>query len=1061
MNNVERLKVPRMANLTLWSKISAAFVMLLFSISMYAQTGAKITVSGIVTDAAGETLIGASVAEKGTTNATMTGIDGDYILTVPANAILEVTYVGFNQKQVPVKGQTKLNIVVSEDTKLLEEVVVTALGIKRDKKSLGYALQEIKGDQLTESRDPNVANALAGKVAGLQIKQSGTGPSGSSRIVLRGANSIGGNNQPLVVVDGVPIDSSTGGTDDYWGNQSVDKGSGMADISPDDIESMSVLKGPAAAALYGSRAGNGVIMITTKKGSTNKGLGITVNSNLMVESPMQMPKYQDVYGQGTGGKYAINETMSWGGKMDGAQVTDIAGNKVIYSAGDNKLQDFLKTGTTWTNSIDLSSVTDKNTVRVGIMNLRNTGIVPNSSFGRTSATLRGTAKLSEKLSLDAKITYVNQKTENRVKLAGDGDNIFYNYLTMPRSIHFSDLKNMYPGYAFPEGTVYGDTNLSSKPYSWTSKYDGVIRNPYWAVNKNTNDDRKNRMLGFGLLKYDFTDWLSIQGRYGIDYYSYQSKNRHATGTPYWYQEGDYLMYKEDFYEVNSDFLITFNKNLTDKVNLVATGGGNIMYTRTEGLRSQNHGLIIPNFYTIANAKGVRSSSALYRRQINSLYSTASLSYGNMLYLDLTARNDWSSTLNKENRSYFYPSVNASWLLSESLKRMSENLGFIDYAKIRASWAQVGNDAKPYQLLDYESLSTEYVVNPNNGEIETLLNGSKSSTLALYDLKNELISSYELGLEFKALKNRVGLDFAFYSKDAKNQILRMNIPPASGYQYKYINAGNVRNRGIEFVLSGTPVQSKDFQWDVVLNYSKNKNKIIELSDGIEQQILSDASYDNMIRIVAKVGGAYGDLYGTTVQKDAAGNVVVDKEGLPMKNGDYVKLGNSSPEWMGGLTNSFKYKNFDLSFQIDMRYGGDVYMGSIKAGMGAGTLEGTLHGREGMLVAGVTESGAANTVQTTAQSYWARMGGISEAWIYDATNIKFRELSLGYAIPRKVLAKSPFSGVKLSLVARNLFMIHSNTKGFDPEAGFSTGNAQGFEFASMPTLRSYGFNLNVSF
>lgn len=1048
---------------TLFLKLCLATVILLFSTMIYAQTGGKIKVSGIVTDGSGETLIGASVAEKGTTNATMTGIDGDYSLSVPSNATLVVSYIGFTPKEVQVNGQTKINITVSEDEQLLDEVVVTALGIKRDKKSLGYALQEVKGDQLTETRDPNVANALSGKVAGLQVKQSGTGPSGSSRIVLRGVNSIGGNNQPLVVVDGVPIDSSTGGSDDFWGNRAVDKGSGMADISPDDIESMSVLKGPAAAALYGSRAGNGVIMITTKKGSTGKGLGITLNSNLMFDNPMQMPKYQDTYGQGINGKYAINEAGSWGDRMIGQSFKDLVDNPITYSSGDTELKDFLRTGTTWTNSVDLSKGFEKGAVRLGIMNLRNNGVIPNSSFGRTSVTLRGNANLTSKLSFDAKITYVNQKTNNRVKLGGDPDNIFYNYLLMPRSIHFRDLANtaLYPGYAFPQGTTIGDTDLSGKPVSWTSAYDGKIRNPYWAAYKNTNDDKKNRVIGFGLLKYEFADWVNLQGRYGLDYYSYETKDRLATGTPYWFTSGDFMMQKEDFYEVNADLLATFNKQLSPKIGLFGTAGGNIMYTRTDNLRSQTNGLIIPDFFNMINGIDVSSVNKTFRHQINSLYATASLSYDNTFYLDLSARNDWSSTLNKDNRSYFYPSVNASWIITESLKKWNVNLDFIDYAKFRGSWARVGNDARPYQLINYMPFTTNKVAVGN--KVITQLVGNRKDTEALFDLKNETIESYEFGLEFKAFKNRLGVDFAFYNKDAKNQILKMNISPTNGAgrTFKYVNAGNVRNRGIELMLTGVPVQTKDFQWDVILNFSKNNNKIVELSDGIETQILSDPSITGMLEIVANAGGNYGDLYGKPYKRNNKGEIVVNKNGLPEFDSKAVKLGNNNPDWMGGISNSFKYRGFDLSFQIDMRYGGEVYMGSIKAGTGAGTLAMTESGRESMVVAGVKADGTINDIQIRAQEYWAALQNGAEPWIYDATNIRFRELSFGYAFPKKMLAKTPFQGIKLSFVARNLFMIYSKTKGFDPESGFSTGNAQGFEYASMPTLRSLGFNLNVNF
>jgi len=1063
MENGKLTKLSRVPKrgLAFLSKMGITLAMFLFCAAINAQTGDKITVSGVVTDASGETLIGASVAEKGTTNAVMTGMNGDYTLTVSPNATLVVTYVGFNPKEVQVNGQTKVDIVVSEDTKLLDEVVVTALGIKRDKKSLGYALSEVKGDQLTEKRDANIANSLSGKVAGLQVKQAGTGPAGSSRIVLRGNNSIMGDNQPLVVVDGVPIDSGTGGSEDYWGNRAVDRGSGMADISPDDIESISVLKGPAAAALYGSRAGNGVIMITTKTGKGNKGIGISYNTNLTFDSPMQMPKYQNIYGKGSEGVYEANAANSWGEKMNGQTFKDQAGYDRIYSAGDNDLKDFLRTGTTWTNSLDLSSNTDKNSVRLGVMNLSNKGVVPNSSFSRTSITLRGTANLSEKLSLDAKVTYVNQKTNNRIKLGGDPDNIFNNYLMMPRSVHFSDLDRPDLGYAYPKGTMSASTgtDLSGKPIAWTDAYGGQIRNPYWAAHKNTNEDRKNRFIGFASLKYEFTDWLNIQGRYGMDYTNANYQDVLATGTPYWYAEGDLIMSKSENYEINTDLLITLNKNLTDKLGLVATAGGNIMYRRTDDMWAQTRGLFIPDFYKLENGLDKDVTNDLFRKQINSLYATASFAWNNMLYLDLTARNDWSSSLNSDNRSYFYPSVGASWLFTETF---SEKLGPINYGKLRLSWAQVGNDTSPYQLYNYRTIRTSQSV--INGEQRVILEGNKSDIKAYYDLKNETINSWEIGLELKAFNNRLGLDFAFYNKDAKDQILKMNVSQTGGWAYKYVNAGNVRNRGIELMLTGTPVQSKDFNWDVALNFSKNSNKIVKLVEGTDQQILSHPSYSDQVQIVARVGGSYGDLYGKAYRRDDNGNIVIGTNGAPIFDSEFKKLGNSNPDWMGGLTNTFRYKGIDLSFQIDMRYGGDVYMGSIRSGTNAGTLDMTLEGREGMVIPGVLADGSTNNISISSQHYWGALAGSqggAEPWIYDATNVRLREVSIGYSIPRKILANTPFEAIKLSLVGRNLWMIHSKTKGFDPESGFSTGNAQGFEYGSMPTLRSLGFNVNVMF
>jgi outer membrane receptor protein involved in Fe transport len=569
-------------------------------------------------------------------------------------------------------------------------------------------------------------------------------------------------------------------------------------------------------------------------------------------------------------------------------------------------------------------------------------------------------------------------------------------------------------------------------------------------------------LGFGSLKYEFTDWLNIQARYGVDYLSTQYEMRDATGLPYWFAEGQYSMNKETSYEANADLLLTFNKQLSEKVGLLATAGGNLMYRRKDGIYGETGPMIIPDFHTLANAGKSSARSAKTTKAINSVYATASLSYDNTLYLDMTARNDWSSTLSSKNRAYFYPSVGASWLFTESLSKWDVKPDFLDFGKLRLSWAQVGNDTDPYRLLDYLTLGTTYVYNPETDQVETVLNGNKSNVLNNPNLKNETITSWETGLELRAFNNRLGLDFTYYNKDATDQILRMNVPASTGYSFKYVNAGKLRNNGVELLLMGTPVKTKDFSWDVTLNYSKNKSKIIELADGIETQELQDASLSNLgIKIVAVAGGSYGDIYGKAYTRNDKGELIINENGLPTFESDYVKLGNYNPDWMGGIINAFRFKNVDFSFQIDGRFGGDVFMGSMRAGTGAGTLKITESGRDKMIVAGVDASGQKNVIEITAQQYWTQLATGTEPWIYDATNIRLREMSLGYSIPGKVLKRTPFRTIKFSLVGRNLWMIHSKTKGFDPEAGYSTSNAQGIEFGSMPTMSSYGFNLNVTF
>ncbi|OAV72644.1 Outer membrane cobalamin receptor protein, SusC/RagA family [Bacteroidales bacterium Barb6] len=1003
-------------------------------------------VTGTVEDEFGS-VVGASLLVKGTTNGTITDTDGHFALDGVKNGdVIQISFIGYVSQEIVYSGQAALTVKLREDSQALDEVVVTALGIKREKKALGYAMQEVKGEKLTETRDANVANSLAGKVAGVQIRQNGTGVGGSTKILIRGNNSISGNNQPLIVVDGVPIDNFSSSTADMWGSSLVDKGSGISDISPDDIESMSVLKGPAAAALYGSRAGNGVVMITTKKSSGNKGVGISYNTNLTFDSPMQTPEFQNVYGQGTSGNFDNDARASWGPKMDSSTKEMALGN-LPYAARDNNIyKDFMRTGSSWTNSLDVSKSTEDITFRAAITRLDNKAVLPNSGMDRTSVTLRSTAKLAKWLSADIKVNYVNQNAKNRIALAQDPNNVFYENLLMPRSIGYSDF------LAF-EGSDWKRPDGS--PAGYVKTVSGTPRNPYWSAYRNGNSDKRDRYISLAALDFTFTDWLNLKLRTGMDNYTFIYDHTRATGNPYWETGGSFRVQTERFKEINSDFLFTAQGNWGD-FGIVGTAGGNIMYRSSTSNNDFSGELVIPDFYSISNGKAHDASFWKSRKQINSIYATASLSWANYLYLDLTARNDWSSTLPKENSSYFYPSVGGSWVFSQMLNQMGRDLGALTFGKLRVSWAQVGNDTEPYQLLNY--YTTNY---DTKGGV---FNVSSKDWIANPELKSETIQSWELGLELKGFDNRVGLDVSYYKKNAFDQILKISVPAATGYRYKMVNAGNIQNQGWEIALNANPVKtSSGFSWETILNWSQNKNKIIELTADTKKQILSDGTGISALQIVAEEGGAFGDLYGYAYERDAKNNIVIGDDGKPVRASDMKLLGNNQPEWMLGWSNDFSYKNFSLSFLVDLNYGGDVYMGSIQTGTGQGNLALTLPGREeGIIVPGVKADGTPNDVRISAQEYWGSLSGITEAFMYDATSIRFRELSLGYSFPRKLLAKTPFTGLKASLIARNLFMIYSKTEGFDPEAGFSNGSSvQGYEIASMPTMRSLGVNLSVSF
>ena len=546
--------------------------------------------------------------------------------------------------------------------------------------------------------------------------------------------------------------------------------------------------------------------------------------------------------------------------------------------------------------------------------------------------------------------------------------------------------------------------------------------------------------------------MSLKLRSGMDNYTIQYETIRATGNPYWENNGSMTANMEKFTEINSDFLLTAKGNW-DRFGIVGTVGGNMMYRNSTWYKESSGEFVIPDFHAIANGKTHGGEYTRNRKQINSLYATASLSWDDYLYLDLTARNDWSSTLPKDNDSYFYPSVGVSWIFTQMLNKMGHNTGILSFGKIRASWAQVGNDTDAYMLRDYYNISYDI-----KGGI---FNASNEDWMANPNLKNETINSWELGLELKAFENRVGVDVAYYKKNAKDQIIKIDVPSATGFKKKMINAGNIENKGVEIAVNATPVITENgFQWDTQLNWSKNNNKVVSLTEDTKEQILSDKSV-TFLKIVAHEGGAYGDIYGYAYQRDDKGNVIIGEDGVPLRTSDMELLGNNQPKWMMGWSNTLSYRNFVLSFMFDMRYGGDVYMGSIRAGASSGNLEMTLDGRDGMVVPGVLVDGSPNTKSITSQAYWNGVSNNTEAYMYDATNIRLRELNLGYNFPRTMLAKTPFTAARLSFVARNLFMIYSKTKGFDPEAAYTSGNAQGIEYGSMPTMRSLGFNINLAF
>ena len=1018
------------------------------------QQDTKIT--GTVEDEFGP-VAGASVVIKGTTNGTMTDMDGHFTLEgVKKGDIIQISFIGFATQDIPYTGQTALNVKLEEDAQKLDEVVVTALGMKRDKKALGYAMQELKGDELLSSREPNLANSLSGKVSGLQIVRSSNGVGGSSKIVLRGNNSLTGSNQPLIVVDGTPMDNFTGGVDDVWGNSGADMGNGLSDINPEDIESMTVLKGASASALYGSRAGNGVILITTKSGKKNEGLGITVNAGITTESIFLKPDMQNSFGQGSVGAYDNQSRLSWGPKAEGQTVTNWMGRQVPLRTYDN-IDAFFNTGTSFNEGISFQQNIKGTSVFSSINRSDDAGITPESKLNKTNITLRATTFLdeAEKWKVDAKVNYINLNAHNRPIQGVNPSNAFNTIYNLPRSLNVADFKN----------SVDEDGNMI-----WWDASKNPQENPYWVTKYRQNNDTRNRLLGNIALKYAPTNWFNVELRGGTDYYTTTKNEKVYAGgntTP----SGLYSEGSETFYENNYSFLATANKdNLIDRLGCFVTFGGYLMIQWRSKMNASAGELLVPNLFSLNNGINKPTvTSELIRRKMNSLYGSLQLNWDGYLFLDITARNDWSSTMSKANRSYFYPSVSLSGVISDMVPKLGGQMPeWFTFAKVRASYAEVGNDLDPYQLYNNFTVGKD-----ENG------NTTAAPGNVLYDssVRSELIKSWEAGFDIRFFNNRLGLDAAWYKTNATRQLLNLPMDPFSGYSSRKVNAGNIQNEGVEISLNGLILDNpKGLSWNSTAQFSLNRNKIIDLYPGVT---LYDIKTLDAIQIVAVQGSYYGDIYGQTFQRvedkndPNYGKIIVGEDGLPLITTGKSKVGNQSPDWMLGWTNSFSYKGFNLSFLVDFRIGGDLYSATASNLYTRGNAAGTVVNgeRQDFIVPnsvvqtpnGYTE----NKVPVTHQNYWERIGstgnyGLPEMYTYDATNIRLRNITLGYDFNKAMLKNTPFQRLRLSATCNNVWMIHYNLPGIDPESVSATNtNATGFENGAAPTSRSFTFNVTVGF
>lgn len=996
--------------------------------------------SGTILDEEGQPVIGAKVAVKGTKIATVTNIDGNFSIAVPSsNSLLEVSFIGYKTVEVPADGD--LNITITPSSEQLTEVVVSALGIKREKKALGYAMQEVRTDAMQENKSLSVANMLQGKVAGVQISQSGGGMGGSTRIVMRGLNSISGKNQPLWVVDGVPVNDGAQDTAGEWGGTDVSGAAAM--INPEDIESISVLKGANAAALYGSRAQSGAIIITTKKGKQGQPLEIEYNGNYEFSKIYSPYEYQNTYGQGSGGNFSTSAKGSWGPAMTGQMVDhwrnaiygDTNYSQVALLPQKDYIREFYETGTLMSNTITASAGSENITGRLSFTDSRNDGITPGHEINRQYFDLN-TEFNNKWLTVGAKINYMREKRENT---PGQGEYGLMKQLTViPRGIRMSDLREDF-------------INSKNRTMNWSGPSD-MYSNPYGLVmSENGNSNILNRLIGQIRATIHFTDYLSLTGRAGIDYFNTNYKTRAIYLPDGSNTTNQYNTSRSSNQEFNADLILNFNKNIGD-FSVTANAGTSVYNTKYERLYSQAGMLEIPGWLALSNGDGRIPSENYSKKEIQSLFASANIGWKSMLYLDVTGRNDWSSTLSKDNRSYFYPSFSLSAIISEMI-RMPD---FVDFLKVRSSWAMVGNDTNAYSLAYVYSSHTSYV---NGGSVlEMRLPGWQP----LSDLKPEKTTSFEVGLDYRMLGGRFGIDFTYYNSQTTNQILSLNIPVSSGFTSKNINAGKMKSHGVELMISTTPIRTRDWQWDVNLNWGMNKTECAELYTGIERHSIGGV---RIASVVVQNGGNFGDIVaGNAFKRDEKGNILIDANGLPIKETDKV-IGNMMPDWTGSIGTNLRWKDITLSALIDVRKGGDFISMTDNYATQMGNSKRSLDGRDGMVVPGIVEAtGQPNTTQITAEEYWTSVcgpNGVAEEFMYDGTYVKLREMSIGWNLPKKWLMHTPLKTVRISAVGRDLFYFYKNAP-VNAESALSRDDyAQAFELGSTPPTRTFGFALNVKF
>ncbi|MCL4641045.1 MULTISPECIES: SusC/RagA family TonB-linked outer membrane protein [Olivibacter] len=1043
-----------------------------------------LAVNGQVRDAtSGSPVIGANIQVKGTSQRATTDHNGHYQLQVPTSqSVLVFSYIGYRSHEVTVNGQARIDVTLQEDNNPLNEVVVTALGISREAKSIGFSQQKVEGQTIQESHETNLLNTLNGRVAGVRITNSSGGIGSSANIQIRGQNFVSGynyNNSPLFVVDGVPISNNNEqSTRAYTGRQDfnnpnftagegeVDYGNAAGELDPNDIESITVLKGPNAAALYGSRAANGVVLITTKSGKGTKGVGVSFNSQASAEAPLKLPDYQYEYGQGRDGEYSYVDGMggglndnvmeNWGPRLNGqlipqfdSPIDPATGQRIPtpFIAYPNQLKDFFQTGQTFTNNLAIAGSNEKLNFRFSYTNTSQRGIVPNTDLSRNAVGLNAGYAITPKLKIDVNMNYVNSGSDNRASYgAKNEDAIMKIFLYMPRNVNINSLRN-----------YWADGSLRTRQLSpiWGLN-SSRLNNPYFVAYENLNGNNRDRVYGNVKFTYNFLPNLSLMLRTGRDFYNDKRTMRHAVSSAQYvngyYQEDDVY-----FLETNHDALLSYHTKINDDFSVNASLGGNLMNQESKRLGAIVDRLSIPNVYNLTNnASPIVAGNIRQQKKINSVYGTAQVGYKDALFLDLTGRNDWSSALPKQNRSYFYPSASLSLVATELFGWRSDALS---YLKLRSSLSSVRRDLEPYQTMPNFQVTQGW-----NGETVAVHNNNYPNP----DIRPEKVSSYEFGFDSRFFNNRLGIDFTYYRSTTTDLIIPVTLNPSAGYDTKLMNVGKMKNNGVELMIDVTPIRTNQFSWNVNVNFGLNRNRVLYLAEdlGISRirQLERWASLE-MRTENTKGDGSFGSLYGDYLIYQ--NGTLTHRNGLPQEeNGDWGYLGNVNPDYTGGITNQFSYRNFDLSFLFGFQKGGVVHSRTYIEGINSGSLKESLVNRDAngggtMIGEGVDiDTGEPNDTEVTVRNYWRAYYNNDRIATFDASYIKLREVKITYRLPEKLLKRTPIRQASFSLVGRNL-VLWSDVPNIDPEVSGYDGQFQGLEAFSLPSLRSFGAALNINF